>query len=63
MSDQLTLALGMAWDGVSPRSLTKGWKLRRFAHKGTGPPMENALQHVSSPLKEVLIQLTLFEEE
>jgi len=35
-SDQLQLQLGLPWDGVSPRYLTRSAELFTFAPEGTG---------------------------
>jgi len=41
-SEQLKLELGMPWDGVSPRLLTKGRLLFSLASEGTGRARQDA---------------------
>ena len=36
IGDQLLLALGMLWDGISPRYLTRAPKKLSLASEGTG---------------------------
>ena len=51
-SEQLLLPLGMPWDGVSPRYLTKAPKRLSLASDGTGQPN----------LAPTAVQLELFPE-
>ncbi len=53
-SEQLSLDLGMPWDGVSPRYLTKAPKKLSLASEGTG-------RSIRRPFTS--IQLELFPEE
>ena len=43
-SEQLLLRLGMPWDGVSPRFLTRAPKARSLASEGTGRVIQD-LRH------------------
>ena len=52
-SVQLRLKLGMPWDGISPRYLTRGFVPLSLASEGTGRSIEDA---------EPSIQLELFPE-
>jgi len=63
ISEQLSLELGMPWDGVSPRYLTKGRLVFSLASEGTGrsigmadPSLKNAAEdplQLLLPLEEV----------
>ena len=53
-SEQLLLRLGMPWDGVSPRFLTRAPKKLSLASEGTGRSIQEAISS---------IQLELFPEE
>jgi len=52
-SDQLRLELGMPWNGVSPRYLTRAPRKVSFVRSGTGRP---------DPEASVAVQLELFPE-
>ena len=55
-STQLCLELGMPWDGMTPRHLTRAWKRFSLASEGTGQPNR-------VPTRSVLaVQLELFPE-
>ncbi len=53
-SDQLVLKLGMPWDGISPRYLTRAPKRLSLASEGTGR---------LDPVRIHAVQLQLFPEE
>ena len=41
-SDQLALKLGMPWDGISPRYLTRAPQRRKLANEGTGRSIQTS---------------------
>jgi len=51
-AEQLKLSLGMPWDGVDPRYLTRGHEFVSFTSEGTGRPN----------LEARAVQLELFPE-
>ena len=55
-SEQLKFQLGLPWDGVDPRYLTKGFARRSFVREGTGRLILEAIGAMDP------IQLELFPE-
>ncbi len=44
ISEQLLLELGMPWDGISPRYLTRAPKRISLSSEGTGRPSQESFQ-------------------
>ena len=49
-SEQLRLKLGMPWDGVSPRCLTRGFERLSLASEGTGRSIGDAVPSIQMEL-------------
>ena len=55
-SDQLVLRLGMPWDGISPRYLTRGRLILSLASEGTGRLIPEPNLATVDPLQTELLE-------